>query len=262
MNASPDSIGDLLRRFYAVYGMPGEGPPPGFDVTQIVGGESMPEKDRDVLVKAMGDQALVRQFTMCRQVLENLATRLTTDELMRELSSIASHSDQEFDEMLGGVLWFSLASSLDQRRDGIPATPFDEHFQIPLPVKIKLTVEGSLVLRLYVSLVYMREGVLSSRIAHGARSGKPCCGRVSKLLNSDYVRRIRNALSHGSFSSCVAGITFRDDNGVIVATPGFLSWLCMWLMLIQLQGLSAVSREKNVAQPDGPANGSQPLRSD
>lgn len=241
MSVTPDNIGDLLRHFYATYGMPNEGPPIGLDVTQIVGTDSLPSGEREVLVNAMSDQVLLRQFSSCRTILDELATRLTSDELMRELSSVASRSDQEHDEMLSGVLWFSLASSLDQRRDELPATPFDEHFKIPLPLKARLIIEGSLVLRLYVALVYMREGVLSNRIAHGARSGKPCCGRVSKLLNSDYVRRIRNALSHGSFSSCVAGIAFRDGNELVVATPGFLGWLCTWLMLIQMQALSAVT---------------------
>jgi hypothetical protein len=246
MSVSSDNIGELLRRFYTTYGMADEGPQAGLDVTEVVGTDFLPVGERELLLNALNDKGLLRQFSICRGILEELATRLTGDELMRELSSVASHSDQEFDEMLSGVLWFSLASSLDQRRGGLPMTPFDEHFEIPLPVKVRLTVEGSLVLRLYVALVYMREGVLMSRIAHGARSGKPCCGRVSKLLNSDYVRRIRNALSHGSFSSCIVGIAFRDDNGLVVATPGFLGWLCTWLMLIQLQALSAVSRGKDV----------------
>jgi hypothetical protein len=248
MKVPSDNIGDLLRSFYAMYGVRGEGPPAGLDVTQIVGADSWPLGERELLLNALSDQVLLRKFSICRDILEDLATRLTSDELMRELSSVASHSDQEFDEMFSGVLWFSLASSLDQRRGGLPTTPLDELFEVPLAVKVRHTVEGSLVLRLYVALVYMREGVLSSRIAHGARSGKPCCGRVSKLLSSDYVRCIRNALSHGSFSSCVAGIAFRDIDkkgqvkGLVVATPGFLDWLCTWLMLIQLQGITAVSR--------------------
>ena len=144
------------------------------------------------------------------------------------------------EELSNGVFWFSLASSLDKRKHGLPTTPFDKHMDLPLPLKIRLTVEGTLVFRLYIALVYMREGLLSDLITQGARAGKPCCGRVNKLLNSDYVRRIRNALSHGSFSSCIAGIAFRDDNGTIVATPGFLNRLCTWLMLIQLQSLASV----------------------
>jgi len=245
MSISSDSTGDLLRRFYAMYGMPGEGPPAGLDVTQIVGSDILPSRDRDVLLKAMSDKSLLKQFADSRRVLDEIATRLKNDDLMRELSNVGSSSDQEFDELLSGVLWFSLASSLDQRRDGLPTTPFDEHFNIPFPMKARLAVEGSLVLRLYVALVYIQQGMLKELVANGARSGKPCCGQVHKLLKSDYLRLIRNALAHGSFSSCVAGIVFRDANRVVVATPGFLIWLSNWLMVIQLQALSAVSHIKN-----------------
>ncbi|MGB7583512.1 MAG: hypothetical protein WBM11_01610 [Terriglobales bacterium] len=112
-----------------------------------------------------------------------------------------------------------------------------------------MTVHGSLVLRLYIALVYMREGTLNDLIAASARAGGPCSGRVRKLLNSDYVRRIRNALSHGSFYACIAGIVFRDDGKVIVATPGFLGWLSTWLTLIQLQALAASCR--NPRSPEG-----------
>ena len=248
-NKPLDTVGDLLRRFYATYGMPNEGPPPEVDVTQMMGAEAMRAEDVALLKAALNDQTQMRQFGRCREILEELASVMTGDKLLRELSSVTTRSEGEFESMLAGVLWFSLAASLDQRREGLPVTPFDEHVHIPLALKVRTTVEGSLVLRLYLALVYMREGVLSTRIAHGARSGMPCCGRVSKLLNSDYVRRMRNALSHGTFSSCAAGIAFRDDKGTIVATPGFMSWLCTWLMLIQLQGLAAVTKESGDASP-------------
>ncbi|MGD8786671.1 MAG: hypothetical protein PVJ60_04540 [Phycisphaerales bacterium] len=181
-----------------------------------------------------------RQFKICREILDDLADRLQSEELLRELSTIHM-SNLDFEELSNGVFWFALASSLDRRENGAPTTPFDDQIQLPLHVKIKMAVQGSLVLRLYLSLVYMREGVMTDLIAQGAQASKPCCGRIRKLLNCDYVRRIRNALSHGSFSSSIAGVVFRDDNGVILATPGFLNWLCTWLMLIQLQTLSAGS---------------------
>jgi len=241
-NAS-DEIGDLLRQFYETYGIPDEGPPDGFDVTQLLGVNTVPAADTKLLKAALADQTQIRQFSRCREILDDLATRMSGDSLLRELETVASHSDGEFDEMMSAVLWFSMAASLDKREEGLPVTPFDDKLELPLPVKIRLTVEGSLVLRLYLALVYMREGTLSRRIAQGARSGLPCCGRISKLLNSDYIRRIRNALSHGSFSTCIAGIGFRDDKGTIVATPGFMTWLCTMLMLIQLQGLATVSKE-------------------
>ena len=103
----------------------------------------------------------------------------------------------------------------------------------------RLTLEGSLVMRLYISLVYMREGVLNRVISQSARNGSQCCQQIRKLLNCDYIRRIRNALSHGTFSPYVAGLIFRDEANSVVATPSFLSWLSMWIMLINLQAVVA-----------------------
>jgi len=242
MNSIPsDSVGDLLRRFYATFGIPDEGPPAGMNVTQLLGADAIPLLDRDILTAALNDKDQLQQFSHCREILDDLASAMAGDTLLRELAGITTGTEGEFNSMLTSVLWFSMAASLDQRQKGLPVTPFDDQISIPLSFKVKAAVEGSLVMRLYLALVYMREGVLSNRIDDGKKSGLPCCGKVSKLLNSDYVRRIRNALSHGSFSSCVAGIAFRDGKRTIVATRGFMNWLCTNLMLIQLQGLCAAN---------------------
>ena len=246
MQVSRDVIGALLREFYAVYGRPEEGPPPGLNVSAVMGVSSVEKSELHVLRGALADQALRRQFVTCNSILEDLATRLTGEELLQELCGIPLPA-HAFEDLSCGVFWFALASSLDGRDGAIPATPFDKNVDLPLPVKLKIAVEGSLVLRLYVALVYMREGVLSQLVAQSARAGGRCSGMVRKLLSSDYVRRIRNAPSHGSFSSCIAGIAFRDDGGVVVATPGFLNWLSTWLTLIQLQALAASSRGPYVA---------------
>jgi hypothetical protein len=242
--SSTDKLGDLLREFYAVYGVADEGPPNGTNVSALVGTDFVSINELDVLRNSLNDEILLRQFGICRDILDDLASHLTGTELLRELSSIDSVSDRQIEELSNGVFWFALASTLDQRAGEIPRTPFDEQINLPLPLKVRLTVGGSLVLRLYVALVYVREGPLSDFIARGARAGNPCCVQVKKLLNCDYVRHMRNALSHGSFCLCIAGITFRDDNHIVVATPGFLNWLCTWLMLIQLQALAASSRTR------------------
>jgi hypothetical protein len=244
MTTSSDSIGDLLRDFYSTFGMPEEGPPPGLNVTATIGA-GVPKTELDLLRAALQDQDGRRQFGDCRATLEDLGTRLTSQELLRELSGIPlpQHS---FEQLSSGVFWFALAASLDSRERGLPVTPFDAAMDLPLPLKVQMTVHGSLVLRLYVALVYMREGPLADLINESSRAGGPCSTRVRRLLNSDYVRRIRNALSHGSFSPCVAGIVFRDDHGSLIATPGFLGWLCTWLMLVQLQALAAGSRKPHV----------------
>ncbi len=238
-----DDVGDLLRCFYGTYGMPEEGPPAHLNVSSLIGDVPVSKSEFDLLREAVNDGTLHRQFRDCRDILEDLATRLTSEELLRELHGIPLPSKDAFQQLSSGVFWFALASSLDSRKEGLPTTPVDETVSLPLQIKVQMAVHGSLVLRLYVALVYMREGVLNDLLTESARAGGPCSGRVRKLLNSDYVRRIRNALSHGSFSASIAGIVFRDDHGAVVATPGFLSWLSTWLMLIQLQALAATSKK-------------------
>jgi hypothetical protein len=245
MSPAQDSIGDLLRNFYTAYGMPNEGPPQDLDVNAVIGTKGLSQDDYDLLHTALSNQLLRRQFLFCRNILEDLANRLTTQELLQEMSNSVSLSNQEFDELSNGVAWFSLAASLDKRQDGLPLIPFDNQLALPFPLKISMVIQGSLVLRLYIALVYLRGGVMSNAINRAARTGNPCSLRVKKLLNSDYVRHLRNALSHGSFSACIAGIAFRDEDSknkeVIIATPQFMDWLCLWLMLIPLQILTAVS---------------------
>jgi hypothetical protein len=246
MTLSSDNVGDLLRDFYGTFGMPDEGPPPGFNVTATIG-PGVAETELDVLRAALSDEVGRRQLRDCRATLEDLATRLTGEELLQELCGIPLPSGYGIEQLSSGVFWFALAGSLDAREGGLAATSLDEAIDLPFPLKVQMTVHGSLVLRLYVALVYMREGILADLISESSRAGGQCSARVRKLLNCDYVRRIRNALSHGSFSPCVAGIVFRDDHGAIVATPGFLNWLCTWLMLIQLQALAAGARRPRFA---------------
>jgi hypothetical protein len=246
MAASNDNVGDLLRHFYGMFGMPDEGPPQELNVTATIGWR-VPDTEFDLLRAALGDDIACRQLRECRSILDDLATRLRGEGLIQELCGIPFPSGEGFEQLSSGVFWFALAASLDSREKGLPVTPFDETIDLPLPLKVQMTVHGSLVLRLYVALVYMREGILADLINESSRVGGQCLDRVKKLLNCDYVRRIRNALSHGSFSTCIAGIVFRDDRGAIVATPGFLSWLGTWLMLIQLQALAACARRPYLA---------------
>ena len=239
---SPTDALVLLRKFYDVFGMPNEGPPPLFDVSPVAGAlASLGDAEIEPLRRALHDNKLLQQFSSCRELLDDLANRLTTNELLRELSGLERPSEQEFDQLMSGILWFSLAGSLDKRASGALVTPLDDKLNLPLPLKVQLVVHGSLVLRLYVALVYMREGCLAKLIGQGAKARLPCCGRVQRLLNLDFIRHIRNALSHGSFRTTIAGIEFHDATATVMVTPGFLEWMCTWLMLIQLQTLTAWS---------------------
>lgn len=247
MSTTADPTGDLLREFYAFYGMPGEGPGAEDNVSELGGSAHISEEESLMLRNALKDERARNDFLASKRVLEVIATRLTGDEFFRELSAVSPASNAEFERLLNGTLWFSLAASFDRRAGGLPELPSAfNSLELPLPLKVKMTVVGSLVLRLYVALVYMREGALNDLVMRGARAQKPCCAQIQRLLNSEYVRRIRNALSHGSFSSSAAGLAFQDDHGILVSTPGYLSWLCTWLNLIQLQALAASSRRERI----------------
>src|ERR1700690_1629317 len=237
-----DPIGDLLRAFYGFYGRPGEGPRVEDNVSHLAGSGRFPENDLALLRRALNDERSRREFAACRKILKDVADRLKNGDFLREISTLTVASGSEFDQLSSGVLCFSLAASLDRRVAGVPKLPPEfEGLDLPFAFQVRMVVEGSLVLRLYVALVYMREGALSDLVLAAARAKKPCSLQVQKLLNCDYVRRVRNALSHGSFSTSIAGIVFHDDNDLLAGTPGFLEWLCMWLNLIQLQALAATS---------------------
>jgi hypothetical protein len=198
---------DLLHDFHSIFGH-SEKLPPEFDVGKLSGiSVTFSQAELDIMRCALADSNLREAFDECQQIIEDLATRLTTKELVSDLGGV-NLTKQDFEELYSGVLWFSLAASLDKREGGLPVSPFDDNIPIPMDINVRLTVEGSLVMRLYISLVYMREGVLNRVISQGARNRSQCCQQIRKLLNCDYVRRIRNALSHGTFSPCWLDLSF------------------------------------------------------
>jgi len=102
-----------------------------------------------------------------------------------------------------------------------------------------MTVFGSLVLKLYFTLVFIREADLAKLALESARARKPVSGRLLKLLRSDFVRNIRNSLAHGTFEHVIVGIRFSDDDTIVTATPGFVDHLAACLSVAQLQAAAA-----------------------
>ena len=240
-NESSQPIGGLLRSFYEVYGMPGEGPPTDFDLSLL---DAFPvgQEDQDVLRQALDDIGLRRNYAECRDLVEEVANHMTGEALLRELTECGPLPEEQFEHLVSGVLWFSLVSSLDRRdHDRLPVSPF-AGVDLPLHVRIRLTVHGSLVLRLYLALVYIREGDLRSVLEAAARVRKPVASRLLKLLRCDFVRHIRNSLAHGTVRPTIAGLRFLDEGATIVATPAFLNHLATWLCMAELQAASAAAR--------------------
>jgi hypothetical protein len=85
MTASKDQLGDVLRRFYGSYGVPNEGPPADLNVSALFPVPTTVAPKTKILNNALNDAKLLSQFRNCRDLLDDLATRLTGEDLLREL---------------------------------------------------------------------------------------------------------------------------------------------------------------------------------
>jgi len=227
-----DEIGDLLRRFYGTYGRPKEGPPDGINVAELMPASDAIRQDSELLRLFLASETAQRDFVHCRELLEQIATALAdSTSFLKELQNLNLQSEVDLEHLTNGVFWFTLASQLHPDA-GVKSDDISLSEKIPEPFRRSLQIQGALVFKLYIGLVYMREGVLRDILSAGSAARMPTLILCNKLLNCHYVRHLRNALSHADFSPCMAGIVFRDNGYLCIASPGFLDWLCIWLFTL------------------------------
>jgi hypothetical protein len=238
-----DDLVELLRRFYRTYGRPGEGPPDGLNLAGLIHQTDSIQQDSDLLRLFLSNDTARRDFERCCEILEKIATALSdSTAFLRELQDLNLQAEVELDHLTNGIFWFSLASQLHADTE-TKSNDLSLPTQIPEPFRRSLQIQGALVFKLYIGLVYMREGVLGDILAAGSVARMPTLGLCRKLLNCDYVRHVRNALSHGDFSPFMAGIVFRDNGYLCIASPGFLDWLCIWLFTLHYSCMCVLGKE-------------------
>ena len=201
------------------------------------------QEDLELLRFFLSNDTVRRDFERCRDILEQIATALTdSTTFLRELQNLNFPAKAELDYLTNGIFWFNLASQLHpdakMKTDNLSLPG-----QIPEPLRRSLQIQGALVFKLYIGLVYMREGVLADILTAGSTARMPTLGLCRKLLNCDYVRHVRNALSHADFSPCMVGIVFRDNGYLCIASPGFLDWLCIWLFTLHFSCMCVLGKE-------------------
>jgi hypothetical protein len=244
-----DKLGDSLRRFYKVFGMENEGPPDNLNVTNLFPSVNF-IADIDLIEKLCNNHETVEQHNECKELIEKIAASLGDAKFMNEINdSIISCTDFEKDHLTNGIFWHYLASMID------PKMEKKLGFEIPLPVELPkmkqelLKVHGSLIFRLYIVLVYMKEGPLIKMIKQTAINKKPISQLADKLLRCDYVRHLRNALSHSTFESTTFGIYFNDmDKFETVASPEFLNSLTTWIMLLNFQCSTVIDSKTKISE--------------
>lgn len=240
---APDVIGNTLRRFYALYGLSDEGPPKDLNVSELLRSYVIPDHDIKLLERLCDDEIAKQKFFNCHNLLEGIADALSAStKLLDDLSDIIANTNFDMDYLSNGIIWFTQASLLDPRRPDSPSDLLKLDLDVPHYWKVYQQVLSSLVFRLYIALVYMREGSIDMILKAGVEAQKESIARCRKLFNSDYVRHLRNALSHGHFYPTVAGLYFRDGDFETVATPGFLDKLCLWIFLIHHQCITVFAK--------------------
>ncbi len=200
------------------------------------------ESDLSVLNKIIKDNINKLHFTNCQNLIEDLANKLSDKALfIEELEQIKDKINLDVEGISNGIIWFQQAQETDPRHvqndkivgiDGID------------PVVInKLKIQGSLIFRLYIALVYMRGGPVYEILRIGSNNKCKIMNICYKLFNSDYIRHIRNSLSHGTFRTNIAGVYFKDNDYEIVSTPGFLDKMCIWLFVLYYQCVLFAKKE-------------------
>ncbi len=227
--------------------MENEGPPDNLNVTHLFPSANYSE-DINLIKRICSNQKTVNKHNECKELIEYVASSLTDSEFMNEINdSVIDSADSERDHLTNGIFWHYLASILDPkigRKYGVNI-PFPD--ELPQVKQELLKVQGSLIFRLYITLVYMKEGPTIGLLHQAAKNRKPISQKAKKLLRCDYVRHLRNALSHSTFKSTSFGIYFNDeDKFETVASPDFLNSLASWIMLLNFQCSTVIDLKRKI----------------
>ena len=231
-----DHYGNALRKFYNLFGVDNEGPPDSINISALL--SSVDFNDEIILIdKICSNQLVIKKHNECKELIEYVANSLGDSNFMEEIdNSTIEFKPSDKDRLTNGIFWHYLASVLN------PKVSREMEVNIPFPGELPemkqelLKVQGSLIFRMYMALVYMKEGPTIKILNQAAKSRKSISQKAKKLIQCDYVRHLRNALAHSTFESTTFGIYFNDfDKFETVASPEFLNSLTTWIMLINLQ---------------------------
>jgi hypothetical protein len=248
MTVSNDWFGDLLREFYAKYGVAGEGPPLDLNVCALFRMDSTPhradlEPDLDLLRRLTADACLSAQVRECDRLLEEIRHSPETS-LYNEIDAYLDDMGIEPTAVYNGVMWYSQAAIADPREGETARRFFQDSVESgfsPLFVLSK-QVPGALILRLYVALVYLRGDWIRQAVGRATLDSAPSLLRYARLLNHEIIRHLRNSLAHGNINPTCAGLQIKDRNFEVVLTEGMLNKICTGLWILHASILTVYAR--------------------
>jgi hypothetical protein len=231
-----DLIGDSLRKYYKMFGMKNEGPPQDLNVTELFPSMGF-QGDIKLIEKICNDSEAIKKFRECFDLIEFIANSISGSNFINEINDTnIQFTKSESKHLSNGIFWHYLASVLNPKVGEKLEVEIPFPSELPVLNQTLLKTQGSLIFRLYMALVYMKEGPIIKILNQSAKNRKPISNKAKKLIQCDYIRHLRNSLAHSTFESTSFGIYFNDYNKFeTVASPEFLDSLTTWIMLINLQ---------------------------
>lgn len=148
---------NILREYFTYFGVEDEGPSDEISVFDILPINENIESDLSILNKILRDDVTKKQFTICNNLIDDLANKLSEKAFfIEELKQIKDKINFDIEETSNGIVWFQQALETDPRKTKLLKEIEIERVD-PLLINT-LKIQGSLILRLYISLVYMRSG--------------------------------------------------------------------------------------------------------
>lgn len=183
------------------------------------------------------EEKRVNQFIKAKILLNNLIEDMTNGKLISQWHRIIHLENNSADQIGQSVFWHRILCELHSSSDTVNKLLIHEcRTEEEKSIMFYSALTGIHILKSYLAFVYNREILL--KYLNKATIDKAENDSVMKLkrfLCCDYIRHIRNALSHGSFEIFVGGVIFIDKQEKVYATPSILEKLSSWMNLIELQ---------------------------
>lgn len=235
------SLTSAFKDYYLFYGIKDEGPYVEIQLDKILSNSS---EDLLLLDKLLCSNESKKDFTKCKVLIDEISNGLSNRGLLiEELQQIKNNIHFDIDGISNGIIWFQQAQELSATHNESDIEKIAKDIKINSAIVKGSKIQGSLILQLYIALVYMREGPISQILKIGSDNRCKTMNLYKKLLNCDYIRHIRNSLSHGSFKINIAGVNFKDEEYEIVATPGFLDSICIWIFVLYYNCILFIQNE-------------------
>ena len=191
---------------------------------------------KDILIfeQAMTEQS-ISDLADFKDRLERQIANMQDVKFIAEWNDLEINEDQFLEKSVNSISWHLLLQEIDPTKNPNILDAFPTYDKMPYTSKFGIALRGSLILQLYVALVYNRE--ILWRIIHKNSDILKSVQYLKDLLGCSYLRHMRNSLAHGSFTIFAGGICFNDRDKSIAATPSLLEHLASWLNLIILQAM-------------------------